>query len=189
MKFTFLFLVLIATASAQSDGGKLLEQGLHAAITGLAPVPEKERVEILATATAQLTKHVTFRPDGTQSAIRSSTVRQQVEWKGLKIQSITGQYITEADRLNGTSKRFLVSLSCDAHRSWDTQANAWGKWYPINNVTFPAAIIVEWQGDKWVALESDQIKYFTPGPGGAIVTPKNPEAKSDGLPQGMTRVR
>jgi hypothetical protein len=35
------------------------------------------------------------------------------------------------------SKRYLVAFGCDAHRSWDTKTNAWGKWYPIGNARHP----------------------------------------------------
>lgn len=39
MRFTILLLLMVATASAQSDAGKILEQGLQQAVAGLAPVP------------------------------------------------------------------------------------------------------------------------------------------------------
>lgn len=186
MRFTILLLIMVATASAQVDAGKILEQGLRGVFAGLAPVPALEQAAVLKTTAEMLARHVTFRPEGNDSAICTVSGRSQVEWRRLLVRSITAQAVTEADRLNGVSKRYMVGLSCDAHRSWDAKAKAWGQWYTIGNVLFPSAIVVEWQGGKWVALESDQIKYFFPGPGPSIAPPK-PDPKSDGLPPGMTR--
>ncbi len=186
MRFSLVTLLMVTIASAQTDVGKILAQGLQSAITGLAPVPAKDQSDVLAVTTELLVKHVTFRPDGTQSAICTASGRQLAEWKGLVVRSITGQSVTEADRLNGISKRYLVGLSCDAHRTWDKKKNAWGQWYAIGNVIFPSAITVEWKGGKWVAVESDMMKHFIPGPGPSISDPKS-GPKSNGLPPGMTR--
>ena len=188
MRVPILLLIIAAHASAQSDTGKLLLQGLQSALTGLAPIPAEDQAAVLKATAELLAKHVTFRPDGTASAICTFSGRRQVEWKRLAVRSITAQPATEADRLNGVSKRYLVGFSCDAHRSWDSKTNAWGQWYPINNVLFPSAIYVEWKGGKWAAVESDMIKHFIPGPGPSTVAPK-PAPKSDDLPPGMTRGR
>lgn len=166
----------------------MLSQGSQGSLAGLTPVPAKEQAAVLTTTADVLGRHVTFRPDGNDSAICTFSERRQVEWRRLMVSSIIAQAVNEADHLNGVSKRYMVGLSCDAHRSWDTKANAWGKWYPTNNVLFPSGIVVEWQGAKWVALESDQIKYFIPGPGRSIAAPKA-DTKFDGLPPGMTRGR
>ena len=188
MRVPILLLIIAAHASAQSDAGKLITQGLQSALAGLTPVPEQDQAAVLKTTAELLAKHVIFRPDGDASAICTLSGRQQAEWKRLVVRSVTAQPVTEADRLNGISKRYLAPLSCDAHRTWDKTKNAWGQWYPIGNVVFPSAIYVEWKGGNWVAVESDQIKYFIPGPGPSIIAPK-PAANSDGLPPGMTRGR
>lgn len=188
MRVFVLLLIIAANASAQTDLGKLLAQGLQGALAGLTPVPEQDQAAVLKTTAELLAKHVTFRPDGTASAICNFSGRQHTEWKRLAVRSITAQPVTEADRLNGISKHYLVGLSCEAHRNWDAKTNAWGRWYPINNVLFPSAIRVESKDGKWVAVESDQSKYFIPGPGPSIVE-KKAAAKSDGLPPGMTRGR
>lgn len=188
MRVPILLLIIAAHASAQNDAGKLFVQGIQGALAGLTPVPEQDQTAVMKTTAELLAKHVTFRPDSTASAVCTFSGRQQVEWKRLAVRSVTAQPVTEADRLNGISKRYLVSLSCEAHRSWDAKTNGWGQWYPINNVLFPSAINVEWKGGKWVAVESDMIKHFIPGPGPSTVAPK-PAPKSDDLPPGMTRGR
>lgn len=186
MRFTILLLLMVASASAQSNAGKFLEQGLKQAVVGLTPVPEKDKTAVLDATAALLAKHITFRPDGSASSYYTMSVRRPVEWQKFAVCHITAQAITEADRLNGIAKRYLVAFGCDAHRSWDTKTNAWGQWYPIGNVTFPAGIYFEWKNNCWTAGESTQLKYFTPGPGPSILESKtNP--KSDGLPPGMSR--
>ena len=186
MRFIPLLLITLATASAQTDVGKLLEEGMRGAVAGLAPVPEADKSEILKITAEVLAKHMTFRSDGTESAFCTVSGRQQIEWKKFVVSHIQTQPVTEADRLNGVSKRYLVSFSCDAHRSWDSKKNAWGQWYPIGCVLFPPGISIEWKGGKWIPSESDQIKHFIPGPGQSVIAAK-PEAKSQGLPPGMTR--
>jgi len=186
MRPTILLLLLVASASAQSNAGKILEQGLKQTVAGLTPVPEKDKAAVLDATAALLAKHVTFRPDGTTSAYYTESGRRAVEWKNFVVRQITLQAVTEADRLNGISKRYLVGFGCDAHRSWDTKTNIWGQWYPIGNVTFPAGIYFEWKNEAWTAAESFQLKFFTPGPGPSNLESKtNP--KSDGLPPGMSR--
>lgn len=124
MRIAILLLIIAAHASAQTDAGKLLLQGLQSALAGLAPVPAEDQAAVLKTTAELLARHVTFRPDGTASAICTFSGRRQTEWKRLVVRSITAHPVTEADRLNGVSKRYLVGFSCDAHRSWDAKTNA-----------------------------------------------------------------
>ncbi len=187
MKVISLLLLALLPLNAQSDVSKLLAEGMRGAVAGLAPVAEKDKTDVLAVTAELLAKHVTFRPDGTASAIFTIPgTRQQVEWKKLVVRSIWNQPVTEADRLNGISRRFLVALGCDAHRTWDATKNAWHEWYPIGNPVFPSAFNVEWKGGKWVAHETDQIKWFIPGPGLPTIT-RQPKGKPLDLPPGMTR--
>jgi hypothetical protein len=178
--------MILVSASAQTSTSKLLAQGLQKSFFSLAPVPAKDKADVLDATATLLAKHVTFRPDGIASAYYTESGRRPVEWKNFIIAHISAQAVTEADRLNGISKRYLVGFGCDAHRSWDTKSNTWGQWYPIGNVTFPSATSFEWKNEAWTAAESFQLKFFTPGPGPSILESKtNP--KSDGLPPGMSR--
>ena len=186
MKILAWLIMTLATASAQSDVSKLLVQGAANAMKVFETVPEKDRTAILTATAELLKKHVTFRPDGTASAICIPNSKQHVEWKRLVLRSISPQSINEADRLNGISKRYFVSLGSDAHRTWDTKTKSWGKWHSVGHVLFPGGISIEWKGEKWTAVETDQMKYFTPGPGPSIAVPKT-TGKDAGLPPGMTR--
>ena len=186
MRFAPYLFLLLATACAQTSVSKVLEQGMLQAMTGLTPVPAKDKADVLDATAKLLAKHVTFRSDGTASAYYAMSSRHPVEWQKLVVSHISGQAVTEADRLNGITKRYIVAFGCEAHRSWDTKTNTWGKWYPIGNVTFPAGITFEWINDAWTARESSQLKYFTPGPGPSIAEPKR-ESSDVGLPPGMSR--
>jgi hypothetical protein len=188
MRFLVLLVLLTGFAAAQSDASKMLATGLEAALKTMQPVPEVDRAAMLDATAALLTKHVTFRADGTASSWHTMSTRRPVEWKRLVVSRITAQPVTEADRLNGISKRYLVSFGCDAHRSWDTKTNTWGQWYPIGNVSFPSAIWFEWKNNAWTASETTQLKFFTPGPGQSIAEPM-PVGKTTDLPPGMTRGR
>ncbi len=160
---------------------------MEQAVAGLAPVPEKDRAAILAATTRLLAKRITLRADGSASAYYTmSSTRRPVEWRKLVVNQIVAQPVSEADRLNGITQRYLVAFGSEAHRTWDTKTNTWREWYPNGSVIFPAALSFQWKNGAWVARESDQLKYFVPGPGESVIQPERP-AKDTGLPPGMSR--
>jgi hypothetical protein len=188
MRFLVMLFLLAGFAAAQIDASKMLAAGLEAALKTMQPVPEADRIAMLDATAALLTKHVTFRADGSASSWYSRSTRRPVEWKRPVVRNITAQRVTDADRLNGITKRYLVALGCDAHRTWDTKTNRWGQWYDTGNPSFPAALSFEWKNNAWTARESAQLKSFSPGPGQSVSTPQ--QAPTDaGLPPGMTRGR
>jgi hypothetical protein len=188
MRFLPLLLIALGSVSApaQTDAGKLLTQGLKQAAAGHAPVPEKDKAAILATTTRLLAKHITLRADGSASAYYTMSSRRTVEWRKFVVTNILTNPVTEADRLNGITKRYLVAFGSEAHRMWDTKTNTWGQWRPNGTVTFPAAVAFEWKGGAWVPRESAQLKFFVPGPGESVIRPERP-GQDAGLPPGMSR--
>jgi len=192
MKFLPWLLMLATAVSAQTSANKILERGLAQAVAGMTPVPPKEKAEILNFTGQLLARHMTFRTDGTASAFHSLTTRRAVEWKGFTVKHITAQAVTEADRLNGISKRYLVGFACDAHRTWDTKTNNWGEWHAIGNPMFPSGIFVEWKDGAWSVKDTSRLKHFTPGLGAAVRTPvaaSKRTGKDADLPPGMSRGR
>jgi hypothetical protein len=180
-------LVALSTASAQTDAGKLLAEGLKQAVAGLAPVPEKDKAAVLAATTGLLAKHITLRADGSASAYHTmSSTRRPVEWRKFVVTKILTQPVSEADRLNGITQRYLVAFGSEAHRKWDTKTNTWGQWQPRGSVTFPATVAFDWKGGAWVARESTQLKYFVPGPDESVIRPER-TGNDAGLPPGMSR--
>lgn len=187
MRILVSLLIALSSASAQTDAGKLLTEGLKQAVASLAPVPEKDKADVLAATTGLLAKHITLRADGSASAYHTmSSTRRTVEWRKFVVTQILAQTVTEADRLNGITKRYLVAFGSEAHRTWDTKTNTWGQWRPNGTVTFPAAVSFEWKDGAWAAHESAQLKFFVPGPGESIIQPERP-GKDTGLPPGMSR--
>ncbi len=187
MKSPLILLVaLTSSVLAQPDTSKLLEQGLRKAALGVTPVSAEEQSILLQATATLLAKHVTFRPDGSASSFFDFSIRQQVEWKNLVVKNISQQPVNEADRLNGITRRYFVAFSSDAHRTWDTKANTWQKWYPIGNPFFPAGFMFVWKNKQWTAEQTDQLKHFSPGPGPSIAAPRS-TTESQNLPPGMTR--
>lgn len=178
--------LLTGFAVAQIDVSKMLATGLEGALKTMQPVSEEDRAAMLDATAALLSKHVTFRADETASSWYAMSARKPVEWKLLVIRNITAQQVTDADRLNGVTKRYLVSLGCDAHRTWDTKINRWGEWHAFGNPMFPSGLVFEWKNNAWTAKETTQLKFFTPGPGQSVADSK-PASKDAGLPPGMSR--
>lgn len=185
MRFVAVVALTLITVHGQIDVSNHLSQGLGGALAAFEPVTEVDKKAIL-TATAQvLSKHVTFRPDGAAAAVCTKLGKTHVEWKRLVARNITKQAVTDADRLNGISRRFLVSLGCDAHRTFDSKTNRWTEWMSTGYVLFPAGIEFEWKNGAWT-LESESLNGFSPGPGPSIAAAKA-GAKDTGLPRGMKR--
>ncbi len=188
MRIPALLLMMAIAASAGTEVGKTLTQGLKPPAAGVAPIPEKDQADVLDAAAGLLEKHITFREDGTQSAICTASGRQEMEWKQLVTKSIASQKVNEADREAGISQRYLVSLSCDGNRVWDNTKKVWGPWNSPGLGTLPSTITVELAGGKWIARETNPMKKFAPGAVGPVTSLK-PDEKSDRPPPGMTRMK
>ena len=180
-----LLLLTPALAPAQGDLSKLLAQGLDAALKSLQPVAPADREDLLMATAIVLSKHVTFRPDDTAAACCNSLGKQHVEWRKLVVSAIRAQPVTDADRLNGITRRFFVSFSCSAHRTFDPKTSLWSEWKSVGYSQFPPGIEIEWKNGKWTP-KAESLKAFTPGPGPSILQ-RNPQTNDAGLPPGMTR--
>lgn len=185
MRFLALLVLGLACVHGQTDLSKILAKGLDTAQATLTAVPEEDKKAILSETAAVLEKHLTFRPDGTAASVCTKLGKQHVEWKGLVVKYITNQPVTDADQLNGVTRRITVSFSCDAHRSFDPKTNRWGEWLNIGHVLFPSGISFEWRDGKWAA-KAGTLDGFSPGPGPSI-TDKKPTNGDVTLPQGVTR--
>lgn len=184
-----LLCVLPTLASAQTNAAKILEQGLKQAVGLLKPLSDEERQAVLNATATLLTRHVTFRPDGTASATFHRDTPWPVEWRKLVVSGIHPRPVTDADRLNGITRRYLVALACDASRNWKPKATAWSEWTPTGFLYFPSAITIEESGGALTAKGNAELPRFVPGPGPAIQE-KQPAGKpSNPLPPGMTRGR
>lgn len=185
MRFLTILMLSLSVVHGQGDVSKILIQGLSGALTALEPVAESDKNVILAATAQVLSKHVTFRPDGTAAAVCTKLSKQHVEWTRLNVRNISKQDVTDADRLNGIFRRFFVSFGCDAHRTFDAKTSRWTEWKDIGYVLFPAGITLELQNDTWKP-KSESLDGFSPGPGPSV-TARQTTTKDSGLPPGMTR--
>jgi hypothetical protein len=184
------FLLLLASAACgQTNVSKLLEQGMKDAVVTLTPVSAAEKTEVLTAAATLLAKHVTFRPDGTASSTYYGKSQWPVEWRKLVVRTIAKQAVSDADQLNGVTRRYHALLACDACRDWKPDTTAWSEWGQTGFLYFPSAIIVEEKNGVLTARGNDKLPSFSPGPGPSIMDKQAPGTKSDGLPPGMTRMK
>lgn len=188
MRILLFSLCLATTAVSQTPITRILEQGLKDAANTFKPVSAAEKLEVLTATAALLAKHVTFRPDGTASATFHLGKAQPVEWRKLVVDAIHPEALTDADRLNGITRRYHASLSCDASRSWQPATNAWSEWRPVGVLLFPSAIVIEEKNRVLIARGNDQLPKFMPGPGTSLLQ-KQPSGNRNDLPPGMTRGR
>lgn len=184
-----LFLFLLGSiASAQTDASKLFGLGLKQAVSGLKPLPASEQKEVLGAVAALISKHVTFRSDGVAAATYHQTSPWPIEWRKLAVNGIHPQALSDADRLNGITRRYYASLGCDASRNWKPQSTAWSEWSPTGFVLFPSVIVVEEKNGVLSAKGNTELPKFFPGPGSSSIE-KVQGDRSNPLPPGMTRGR
>ena len=188
MRIPTLLLLLASAACGQTNVSKRLELGLKDAVVSLVPVPTAEKREVLTATATLLSKHVNFRPDGTAASTYNGTSAWPVEWRKLVVTSITKQSVSDADRLNGFTRRYFASLSCEACRDWQPRTTGWSEWRQTGSIHFPSVIVVEEKNGVVSARGNSELPKFAPGPGPSIIEKQAAGQKSD-LPPGMTRTK
>lgn len=188
MRIPILLLLLASAACGQTNVSKLLQQGLKDAAVSLAPVPDAEKKEVLTATAMLLAKHVNFRADGIATSTYNGTSAWPVEWGKLVVSSITSRPLNDADRLNGITRRYYASISCDACRDWKPKATAWSEWRQSGFILFSSVVVVEEKNGVVTARGNNELPKFTPGPGPSVVEKQSP-GKKDDLPPGVTRIK
>lgn len=177
-------------AFGQTSVSDFLAEGLKQVAATKAPISQEDQKALVNATAALLGKHITFRADGTSSAYYTLDGRRSVEWKKFVVSDIRAQAVTEADKLNGISKKYSVIFGCDAHRAWDTQTNRWGEWAAQGFSNFPLGVVFQFKNGAWNAESPALLKYFSPGPGPSISDSKpKPAGKSNDLPPGMQKTK
>jgi hypothetical protein len=189
MKFLTICLILsICPVFGQTSVSEVLAQGLKPSIAEKSPISEEDKKALMAATAALLIKHVTFRADGTVSGYYTFGEKKSVEWKNFVVNRVVENSITEADKLNGVTKRCAVAFGCDAHRIWDVKTTRWGEWQPRNFTDFPLGLAFQLKKGVWTADSPALLKYFTPGPGTNIAdSTVKPAGKTTDLPPGMQK--
>lgn len=183
-------LISLAHAHAQSNAGAMLEDALKKALTGLTPIPEKERDEVIAAVRPLLEKRLTFRPDGVASAVHHLNGEAiYVEWIGLKAAALRKDSLTPADSANGITRRYRLTMTCSSHRTWKPTSKRWSEWFSTGYPLFPSGITIEERNGSLSATLAER-GTFLPGPERSIGAPAPAPAQRDqGLPAGMQRVK
>jgi hypothetical protein len=190
MKNLFACLLLcVCTASAQTTVSEVLAQGFKKPANEKAAVSDEDQKALMTATATLLGKHMTFRADGTTSAFYTFSGKQSIEWKKFVASNITIKSVSEADKLNGITKKYSVFFGCDAHRAWNAEANQWGEWKSNSFPDFPLGVVFQFKSGAWTPESPALLKYFTPGPGVSISNPKAKSAGSDALPPGMQKAK
>jgi hypothetical protein len=157
--------LILKPVFGQATVEDFLAEGLKkSAATKLMVSHEDQKALVTATSTV-LVKHLTFRADGTTSSYHTLQDRRSVEWKKFVIADIKDQAVTQADKLNGITKKYSVEFGCDAHRAWDMKTNRWGEWHAYRYSDFPLSILFQYKTGKWIPEMPGLLKHFAPGAG------------------------
>lgn len=185
MKNLAALLLLASFAHGQTDVSVLLGKAMRDAAASHQPIPQAEQKQVTTLAAELLAKHVTIRPDGSASAVYQRSGNWYVEWRGFTIRRVDRAPVSDADRLNGITKRYHVVIGAEAHRDWPPKGQGWSEWRSGGFILFPSAIVVEETNGTWRATGNSRLPVFMPGSGSATV--QRPASTEPGLPAGMTR--
>lgn len=180
--------VLLGSCSilcAQVNVTDILKRGFANTAANLRSMPANEQNDVLTVVAEMLSKKISFHADGYHaSSIHHNPGGSvtRVEWKDFKVTRIIPEQITKADRANDLTKRYLVTLGCEASRTWEPKASNWSEWRNGGYILFPTAIRVEEMSGKLVASMKEYGQFLN-GNGTILPTSKADED----LPPGMKR--
>ena len=169
--------------------------GLRGALSALAPVPEETARGAHAAADALLAPYLKKQGENHLCQMKASPAGTWMELQGLKIQGVSAQAVSQADRANGIQEKLLVLLDCDMYRTRKSGETVWSPWVNGIPILFPPAIHVEHgTNGAWTASSTNR-QFFNPI--GNPRPPANPQAAAKqqavanpgtaGLPPGMSR--
>ena len=166
-----------------------LELGLRGAFNAFAPVPEETARAAQSAATELLGPYLKRQGENHFCQRKIGPEGQWLELQGLKIQRVTAQAVTQADKANGIQEKLWVSLECEMYRSRKSGEASWSPWVNGTPMLFPPAISVEHGANgKWTA-SSTYLQYFNPIANPLPAARPQPAANptTAGLPPGMSR--
>jgi hypothetical protein len=135
-----------------SNAESVVELGLEGVLNSMKPVPAQSTKEVEAAATKLLQDYL--RPSQEGFYLRyKGTSGKWVEVKDLRFQRISYGTISNADRANGLSDRFIISLNAEMHRS-QSSSQAWSEWKYGMPGFLPRNIRVEKKNGQWSASSS-----------------------------------
>jgi hypothetical protein len=191
MKFlTICLLLSFYPVFGETSVSEILAKGMKKISVEKTSISEEDQKALLNEAATLLTKHINFRTDGTASAHYSYGERRTVEWQELVVSDMVVQPVTEADKLNGITKKYSVFFGCNAHRAWDSKTSRWSEWLAHGFAEFPLGIVFQFKNGEWTSVAPALLKYFSPGPGLSTDAAKpRPAGKTNNLPPGMQKAK
>ena len=163
--------------------------GLRGAFNAFAPVPVETANAARSAAADLLGSYLTKQGESLLCQRKMGPEGQWLELQGLKIQRVTAQAVSQADKANGIQEKLFVTVDCEMHRTRKPGETSWSPWANGSPGLFPPGINVEHGTDgKWTA-SSSYLQYFNllgkPQPAANPQPATNPATA--GLPPGMSR--
>ena len=182
-----LLLVVALAGPVAAEDPVLL--GLRGALNALTPVPEATARSARTAVADLLAPYLT--KQGANHLCQRKTVPagQWLELQGLKIQRVTAQAVSQADRANGIQEKLLVFVDCVMYRTRKAGEAVWSPWVNGKPILFPPGINVEHGANGAWTAASFYLQYLNPI--GNQRPQTNPQAAANpataGLPPGMSR--
>ena len=146
----------------------IVATGIGESAVAASTIPVDERRPVIAKAWEQLGRMVQRKPDGSAKALhRSGRDETWVEWRNLRVVSVRDAGVSNADEINGVTRRYYCEIMSEAHRVWNPDTISWSSWQPGGYEPFPWRVEVSWQGGVWIARADHDGQFIAPGGGGS----------------------
>ncbi len=126
--------------------------GLRGAYKAFSEVPTETASKARATAAELLSRYVKAHDGNHLSKFSTGTAGRWLETKGLNLNRVTAQAVSNADQANGIAESYLVSVDAEMSRNFDPTISKWSAWHEGGNLFLPAAIkVVRGTDGRWTA--------------------------------------
>jgi hypothetical protein len=166
-----LFTALNFSVIASSSSAVVAKRSTDVVITAGTAVYSLETEQVLELSQTLIGASVDLSEDGIGRATHHlGGFETAIELKGLMVREIVSAPLTEQDRANGITRRYLAHVSYKSHRVWDEPMCAWTEWREMGYGFFPSEVVVE-EIDGALTARANRIADFVPGIESGLILP------------------
>lgn len=143
-----------------SKGESPVMLGLRGAISTFSPVSEETSFIVRATAAELLARYVKVQNGNHLLQYASGIGTGWTETRSLELIRVNAKAVSAADQANGVAESFLVSISSEMFRNYDSRTGKWTEWYNGRNLILPPCIeVIRRTNGQWSA-QASQLSSF-----------------------------
>ena len=166
-----IFTALNFSVIASSSSAVVAKRSTDVVITASTAVYSLETEQVLELSQTLIGASVDLGEDGIGRATHHlGGFETPLELRGLTVREIVSAPLTEEDRANGITRRYLARVSYKSHRVWDEPMRTWTEWRERGYGFFPSEVVVE-EIDGALTARASRIADFVRGIESGLILP------------------